>query len=81
MDQEDDQFFDDVEFLSSSVVVEAGEVEVAADEVQDDAETVEGVTAGEKCLSNFLQRGQRRNGRCFCSLVRQVATRPIYDPQ
>ena len=43
MDQEDDQFFDDVEFPSSSVVVEAGEVEVVADEVQDDAEAVEGV--------------------------------------
>ncbi len=34
MDQEDDQFFYDVEFPSSSVVVEAGEVEVVADEVQ-----------------------------------------------
>ncbi len=43
MDQEDDQFSDDVEFPSSSVVVEADEVEVVADEVQDDAEVVEGV--------------------------------------
>ena len=43
MDQEDDQFFDDVEFPSSSVVVEAGEVEVVEVEAQDDAEAIAGV--------------------------------------
>ena len=43
MDQYDDQFFDDVEFPSSSVVVEAGEIEVVSDEVQGDAEVVAGV--------------------------------------
>ena len=42
MDHEDDRFFYDVEFPSSSDVVEADEVEVVADEVHGNAETVEG---------------------------------------
>ena len=36
-------FFDDVEFPSSSVVLEAGEFEVVADEIHGDAEVVEEV--------------------------------------
>ena len=36
-------FFDDVEFPSSFVVVEAGGVEVGADEVHGDVEVIEGV--------------------------------------
>ena len=43
MDLEDNHFFDDVEFPSSSVVVKACEVEVVADEVHGDAEVVEGL--------------------------------------
>ncbi len=58
MDQEDEQFFADVEFPSLPVVVETGDVEVVEVEPQDDAEAIGSYCAG--CCSTCFRGGNPR---------------------